>query len=158
MKEYYIPTNGDIFSIKVDSTSFALGQVIYTGIVGLNIIHDYQFNSLPQLEILANMPIALIGYSTYEFIKDGRWKAVGNMPIPDNIEYPKYICETYVNGEYKKMVYGYDHSVLREANEQDDQILSHHTSYSPIVIEEAIKAKFGVLPWKDYYEHLLYKI
>jgi hypothetical protein len=157
MKKYFIPQTGDIFSIKIDSSRYAFGQVVFADIVGLNIIFDIISDQCPLLEEVIKTPIILIGYTTYNFIANGEWRIVGNANIPTNLHYPKHIAETYINGELKTMLYSHDHKQLGEASEIEKRLLKNHKSYSPKVIEEAIKAWFGLLPWQVYYDELLYR-
>lgn len=157
MGKLYRPKTGDVFSIKIDSTKYSFGQVIYADIEGLVIIYDIIVDKFPLISEIIRAPVIFMAYTTFVFVETGRWEIIGKDEIPTGILYPDYKAEAYVNGTLKTMVYGYNHILLREADESDKNRLRTHKSITPIIIENAIKAKYGLVPWEDYYEDLLYR-
>lgn len=46
---------------------------------------------------------------------------------------------------------------IREATEKDVEKLSYLESISPVIVEDAVKYKFGNGEWYPYLENLIYK-
>ena len=156
-KKIFVPEKGDVFAIKLDSTQYAFGQVVHPALVGLNIIFDIKSDHNPQMNEITNLPILFIAETSYVLIEKKQWVIIGNAELPEGLKYPEYISNSRKDGVLVPMVYGFDHGLIRTASDRDIQALQNHKSYTPNVIDDAVKARFGYLPWKEYYENLYYK-
>lgn len=141
---------GDIFTIRVDEKQYCFGQVIGNETL---IIFDIVSENDPELDVISRSPIAFLAHIVDVKIEDGQWKVIGNTNIPNAIVFPEYKVETPSG----VMVMNYKGEIIRPANELEITTLSSRKSYSPAVLEGAVKSKFVGLPWKPYYNELVYK-
>ncbi len=116
------------------------------------IIFDITSDKHPSLEKIINKPIIFFIHTVDTEIEDGIWSVIGNTNIPKNITFPKYITETLEGFE----VLSHKGKVLGIANKNQISSLKHLTSYSPKVLEDAVKARYGDGEWYSELDKLLY--
>ncbi|WP_018130073.1 Imm26 family immunity protein [Effusibacillus pohliae] len=141
---------GDIFAIPVDEKRYSYGQIVSDNWYA---IFDILAEKHPPLDQITNRPIVFLVESVDVKIEDGDWEIIGNFSIPKDIRFPEFLVET-LDGY---MVIDYKGRTLRPASEYEIKNLSSKKSYSPVVIEDAVKAKFAFTEWYPYLDNLLYK-
>ncbi|MFI8685751.1 Imm26 family immunity protein [Rossellomorea sp. NPDC077527] len=145
---------GDIFSIKIDENRFCYGQVHSKGeFCDFIIIFDLISNEHPPVKTLPNKPVIFLVSTVLTRIEDGLWEVLGNQSIPE-IYFPKYKEET----DEGYQLIDYLGSVIDEHPRKTElDALKELNSWSPISIENALRAKFIELEWDSYYDDLIYE-
>lgn len=105
------------------------------------------------MEEIINKPILFFIQTVDTEIEDGNWIVIGNANIPNNIIFPKYITETLEGYE----VLSHEGKVIGVADENQISTLKYLTSYSPRVLEDAVKARYGNGKWYLALDDLVYK-
>jgi hypothetical protein len=143
---------GDIFSIPIDDKSYGYGQI-----VDLNWYAIFDITGTEQHPPLAEItaaPIIFLAASVDVRIEDGEWKIIGHSSIPKNIHFPEFVIGT-LGGQ--PMVTDHLGKIVRPVSQDEIRYLTGIKSYSPSVIEDAVKAKFGFAEWFPYLDNLTYK-
>ena len=145
---------GDLFTIPVNKELMTIGQVVYKGTTSdVCIIYDCVYKQGESISDLTNSPILFIVNTVGTKLEDSEWKVVGNNKIPEALILPIYIAET-LDGF---VVLDAGGKIIRLATENDVKCLSTLTSVSPVILEDAVKAKFGNEEWYPYLDNLLYR-
>jgi hypothetical protein len=146
---------GDVFSITVDNKKKAFGQVVHQGSTSdCIIIFDITDTEIPSLQMITESPIVFLAYTIDNKLEDGDWEIIGNYNIPNDLSFPNNIIETLEGS----IVIDINRNVLRKATKDDIANLKPPKSYSPAVIEHAVKAKFGDEEWYPYLDNLIYNL
>lgn len=146
---------GDIFAIRINAKMYSYGQVVTQGETDDSmIVYDITSEKHPTLEEIISRPIIFFINTMDMYIENGNWAIIGNAKVPKDLKFPKYIVET-LSG-YK--VVSHTDEILGKANESQIRDLKFFTSYSPIVLEDAVKAKYGNGEWYAELDNLVYKL
>ncbi|MFC4766471.1 Imm26 family immunity protein [Effusibacillus consociatus] len=149
-KKKIIARTGDIFSIRIDEKRYSYGQIVADNWYA---IFDIVAEKNPPLDQITNRSIVFLVESVDVKIEDGLWQIIGNYSIPKHIHFPKFLVETLEG----YMVIDHNGKILGPASEYEIKNLAGKKSYSPAVIEDAVKAKFGSEEWYSYLDNLVYK-
>lgn len=145
---------GDVFAIKVDENLFSYGQVVYTnGTTGYIVIYDVTAEKHPDIQEIVNKPIVFFANTILIHIISGKWELIGNAELPKCITFSRYIVRTLDGYRVKS----HEGKTLGPATENDIKELKHQKTYSPAIIEDAVKAKFGDAEWYPTLDELVYK-
>ena len=144
---------GDLFTIPVNNELMTIGQVVYKGSTSdVYTIYDYVYKQGESINDVTNSSILFIVNTVDTKLEDSEWKVVGNKKIPEALILPTYIAETL----YGFVVLDAGGKIIRHATENDVKCLSTLRSVSPVILEDAVKAKFGNEEWYPYLDNLLY--
>jgi hypothetical protein len=146
---------GDLLAIPVAGDQVAVAQVIepLKGNV-LVAVHPDLFDAerVKQAESLALDEPVLLAETMDLRIKDGTWPVVGHREVPAGITAPTFKVWVEPPGEFRaEDVHG---TVGEPLSPGDAERLRLHTSYSPALIEHAIRAYHGHGPWLDAFDEL----
>lgn len=151
------PKNGDVFAVKLDDKTYGYGQLVEGSMLGCYIFYDIIAEEHPPIEQIAGSSIILLTFTVDQRIVVGDWKVIGNAPIPENVTIPEFKMDYFENGSLICMVMRFDGTILRPANKEEKRFLRTMKSYTPNLIEDVLKAKFGLTSWDSCYDELLYK-
>ncbi|MCF6137761.1 Imm26 family immunity protein [Pseudalkalibacillus berkeleyi] len=145
---------GDLFTIPVSQELMCVGQVALKGCTSdVYIIFDYIYKQGDSISKFSNHPILLMVNTVNIKLEDGEWEIIGNAELPKTLTLPNYLTETI--GGYAVMDSG--GRIIRKATETDIKNLSTLKSVAPIIVEDAVQAKFGKAEWYPYLNNLLYR-
>lgn len=149
---------GDVFAIPIDNERYSYGQIIAKGYGSdCYVIFDIVANEHPLLEQIPNNKVVFLTFTLHQKIAEGEWALLGNAPVNGDVRIPEFKVDVIENGVVRCMVSRYDGEILRYATEHDVKSLSTMQSYTPNVLESAVKAKYGIIPWRPYFDELIYK-
>jgi hypothetical protein len=149
---------GDIVSIPISDDKYCYGQFFDGDIMsGCYLIFDGLYEKPPLLEEIVRNRILLLAFTNGLAIAENVWRIIGNTHIPDNIQIPKFKVGFMENGITRTMVTDFKGNFLSVATENEINKLKNMTSCTPGLVEDAIKAQYGILPWNDGYNWLLYE-
>ncbi|MCR8847776.1 immunity 26/phosphotriesterase HocA family protein [Rossellomorea sp. SC111] len=147
---------GDIFTMKIhpENNLYAYGQVISLGdlsdcLIAYDLINSSSVH--PSLGSITSAQILFVIQTVTSRIEDGLWEIIGNENIPTNFVYPQYRME--VEDGYELV--NYRGELLRELDEESAEGYKDFESWSPVSLENALKAKY-VTDWDPYYDELIY--
>jgi hypothetical protein len=149
--------NGDILSISVANGKIALAQVVeklrgnVLLVVFSELLNADESCDVASLEL--GEPIFLVETMDLR-IKDGAWPIVGNRDIPKYVPMPTYKVWVEPPGEYRIQDIHGDLGVsisLEQASRMKFQ-----KSFSPAVIEAAIRGFHGLSPWRETFDELTF--
>ncbi len=146
-----IPKVGDVFLIPLDDASAAGGHVVaireneelYVAIMGHLLRRDEQNSEVA----IAGEPI-LLTLSFDAKLSNGDWPIIGNLAN---------FVHRYPHPAFKIKHLGIisiesrDRSVRRPATKDELDILQNRSVASPMIIEDAIRAYFGLGEWVESY-------
>jgi Immunity protein 26 len=149
------PKVGDVFLIPLDELNAVGGQVIsireeeelYLAVFG----HKLRLDESDPEAAISGAPV-LLALSFDAKFWHGSWPIIGNR---------SRLIEQYPQPSYKVKHAGImsiesrDKQVLRAASPDELEILRYRSVASPAIIEEAIKAHFGIGEWDDENDELL---
>lgn len=142
---------GDVFRIEIKEELYCFGQIISKGTLSDTIIiFDKIGSSNLDLNDIINNKIIFYVNTVDEFITNGRWVLIGKTFLPDNLNYKEYITDS-------NKVLSQEGIVIRTASTNDVKVLKSYKSFSPIVVEDAVKAKYGIEDWYPALDDLVYK-
>ena len=151
------PKNGDVFEIQISEGMLAYGQLVEGNVLGCYIFYDVISEEHLSLQQIANSPILMLTFTVDQKIVSGERKIIGNATVPETVCIPEFRVDYMENGSLTCKVMKYDGTILRETNEDEKKKLSTMKSYTPNIIENVIKAKFGYIPWDNSYDQLIYR-
>jgi len=82
-------------------------------------------------------------------IRNGRWPTIKQLTIP-NVPFPSFKIKI----ENKFYVETWDRQHMREATPEECTILQFRSDHGPIILENALKAYFGLEPWEPVFDTL----
>ncbi|MCM3625753.1 immunity 26/phosphotriesterase HocA family protein [Paenibacillus glycanilyticus] len=145
---------GDIFAIKLDHARYSYGQVVAEGSISdCMVVFDLVTKEHPAANYITSNPIIFIIQTVNSRIEDGHWEVIGNDTIP-TINFPLYKADT----ENGYNLVNYKGEVINEyPSSSEIKEIKDFESWSPVCLEEAVKAKFVTGEWDSYYDDLIYK-
>lgn len=147
-----IPTVGDVFLVPLDEISAAGGHVIaireneelYVAILDRRLRRS---ESDPEVAIAGNPVLLTLSFDGK--LSNGEWPIIGN--LAEAIErYPHPAFKIKHAGTMS--IESRDKNVRRPATVDELEVLQNRSVASPMIIEDAIKAHFGLGEWNDSYD------
>jgi hypothetical protein len=140
---------GLLFSIPLSEGMFGFGQlIVWQEPIFYMIAYDLRSESLGIADEQELRPI-LMGNFFDVLIRNGRWQPIRQLPVP-KVVFP---CFKIKIGD-RFYVESWDRERKREATPDDLDVLKPRTDYGPIILENALKAHFGLVPWEIMFEPL----
>jgi len=136
---------GLVFSLPLLSGEFGFGQLIARqDPIFYMVAYDVRSESptIDEERLRLARPV-LMGNFFDVLIRKGRWEAVRRSPVPA-VPFP---CSVIQIGS-KFYVESWDRERRREATPLDIAVLRPRANHGPIILENALKAYFGLDPWK----------
>jgi hypothetical protein len=161
MKNIKATSVGDIFKIPIDANRFGFGQIVARKLgpnPDLVIVFDYADSGSvlcgpEELQKIVEKPILFIANSFDTLIKNGSWKVVGN--LKPNIERIPLPCYKVGSGHIGRIVVeSYDGTKRRIATREEIAYLDNRNSVAPIRLENALKARHGLIPWMQGFDKI----
>ncbi|MGY5048785.1 hypothetical protein ACWDE0_24695 [Streptomyces sp. 900105755] len=149
--------NGDVFSIPVTDEKKSIAQVVeklrgnvllavFSELLDVDDSRDVESFELGQ-------PIFLLETMDLR-IKDGIWSALGNREVSRNIVPPKYKVWVEPPGEYRIQDIRGNVGVAISAQRASEMKLQK--SFSPAVVEAALRGFHGFGPWRPAFDELTF--
>jgi hypothetical protein len=135
---------GLVFAIPLAEKTFGFGQLVaWQQPIFYMIGYDIR-SELPAIdehEIRQASPV-LMGNFFDLLIRNERWIAIKKLKVA-NVPFPCFKIK--IGGKF--YIESWDQQQMREATSQECAILQFRTNHSAIVLEDALKAYFGLQPW-----------
>ncbi|WP_327171489.1 immunity 26/phosphotriesterase HocA family protein [Streptomyces sp. NBC_01336] len=147
--------NGDILSVPVNGQEIALAQVIEKlgGNVLLAVFSDLlnveESRDIESIEL--DTPIFLVETMDIR-IKDGAWPVVGNRQLVGGIPDLEYKVWVEPPGEYR--IQDVRGNVGVSISSERASKMKLHKSFSPAVVESALRGFHGYGPWNQAFDDL----
>ena len=146
---------GDVLSISVTDDKNALAQVVekLRGNVLLAVFSDLldAADAYDVQSLAFDDPIFLVETMDLR-IKDGVWKIVGHREVSARIPIPEYKVWVEPPGEYRiQDVHGNVGVPLPPERAREMRL---HKSFSPAVVETALRGFHGMGPWRPAFDEL----
>jgi len=151
---------GDIICIPVDDVTNVYAQFIVGDMyMGFYVLYDLVSEQTPLLSEITQQKKLFEFFTQGNLIKQGLWKKSGNVSVPIDIRVPEFKVELYdaENQVCRWAVMDYKGDILRMASKAEEKNLKTMHSYTPSLINKAIKAKYGISKWEPIYDGLLYR-
>ena len=147
---------GDVFSIEVDGSRRAYGQVVLKSHASFPLyvcIFRPSFDKLtaPDIDAICEAEIALVGGTTDARLYHGMWTIVGNRtPNLERVPRPYFT----VGSGGRQVLEDFDGRILREATPQEVTLYGNRWTRAPIAFENAIQALNGAGEWRADFDRL----
>ncbi|MEP1422293.1 MAG: Imm26 family immunity protein [Erythrobacter sp.] len=141
---------GDVFLVPLDDKSWALGQIIsdYEGELYVAIFSEKQETQKVDPDSVIGQKPTFLALTLDAKLFHGDWPILGNMQ--DNLaDFPQPNFKVRQSGVVH--IESRDRSVSRQATPAEAEILGYRSVSSPAVIENAVKAHFGIGDWTTHY-------
>lgn len=141
---------GAIIAIPLGDGRWALAQVYRPGISFFLLVFDQTIDRLEEPPVLAARPILGSWTNDAEIYREN-WKLLTHLPVAAGV---------FVEPEYSVLVRGkpvvesFDGKTFRPSVSGDES-LTARKSRSPLLVEDATKAFFGLKDWSPHYEGML---
>lgn len=141
---------GATIAIPLGDGRWALSQVYRPGISFFLLVFDQVIDRLEEPPVLASRPI-LGSWTNDAELHRGNWTLLTHLAVATGI---------FVEPEYSVLVEGrpfvesFDGKTFRPSLPGDES-LPHRKSRSPLLVEDATKAFFGLKDWAPYYDDML---
>lgn len=140
---------GLIFCIPLSEKFFGFGQlIVWRKPIYYMVAYDLK-SELPTIDEVQELRPVLVGNFFDVLIRNGRWHALRKSPVP-KVLFP---CFKIKIGD-RFYVESWDQLRRREATADDLAVLQFRTNYGPIILENALKAHFGIIPWEMSFDPL----
>lgn len=141
--------DGLIFSIPLAENTFGFGQLVaWQEPIYYMVAYDLKSGS-PTIEGTQELRPILMGNFFDVLIRNGRWQPIRSSSAP-KVVFP---CFKIKIGD-RFYVESWDRQRKREATQDDLTVLQFRTNYGPIILENALKAHFGIIPWERIFDPL----
>ncbi len=146
---------GDVFAVPLDGSLYGYGLLFAKGrtsdcILALQLVSE---GLITDLNAVLGKPFAFLIHTVDVEIVRGRWQIIGNVAPPQGIRLPEYKTETLEGFK----ILSYKGEVVRDATSDEIERLDYLRSYSPRMLERALKAIHGLVPWEEWMDRILYK-
>lgn len=141
---------GAVLAIPLGDGRWVMSQVYRPGISFFLLIFGEAADSLSDLSAITARPV-LGSWTNDAEVYRGSWKLLAHLPVPAGIfTEPEYAV--LVEGE--PMVESFDGKSWRPREAGDEALLNRSTR-SPLLVEGAARAFFGLEDWLSTYERML---
>jgi hypothetical protein len=143
--------SGLVFAIPLAEKTFGFGQLIaWQRPIFYMAGYDMNADSPdPNGQDITRAAPALLGNFFDILIRSGRWLPIGKMETP-KVPFPCFKIRT----EDSFRVESWDRQQMREATSDECSALQFRSNHSAIVLENALKAHFGLSPWEPRFDSL----
>lgn len=116
------------------------------------VIYDLISREHPPVNTIISKPVILLIQTVNSRLENGFWKIVAYGEIPE-LNLPMYKVET----EEGYMLANYKGQIIDDSPDQVQvKDLKELESWSPVSLENAVRAKFITGEWEEYYNDLIY--
>lgn len=147
---------GDIVCIPIDDERVGYAQIVaaepYTYYFAA-FERAYPRSNPPDIDDLVTDRVALLGIIMTTRIKSGDWPIVGNATVTDKVIFPAY--KEAAGSPHCINVVDYTCRRSRRATDAEAERLPYRATCSPMVLQHAMQAKHGVVPWEEFYDQIL---
>jgi len=143
---------GDVVSVPISEKETAFIQVLVKRSILYVAAFSKLYTSPPDLDEVTRDKFILSGWTMDAKIYHGKWKIIGNSP-PRDWEMLKK--EYTVGFEGETWVQSFDGELERVATKGDIERLFPKSSYSPAMLEDAIRAFHRIEPWCSDFDDLV---
>jgi hypothetical protein len=144
--------SGLIFAIPLDRQRFGFGQLVYKQFPIWYMVAFDKSAPGPSLDNpveIVNSEVIFGGNFFDVLIRNGRWPIVGTAGTPP-VRLPEY--KLLVDGVMR--VASWDRSELHDATYDEVKRLTFRANYAPMILENALRAHFGMGTWKPVYSEI----
>lgn len=142
-------SKGTLVAIPVSNGKFTLSQVYYPGITFYIVVYDGLWE-LKELPYAPRTKTILASWTNDAEIYRGRWIVVGEASFEASVPEPEY--KVLVGGE--EMVESFD-GKFRRSQRSPDRLLQNRKSRSPLLLEDAVRAFYGLGEPPPSYDDML---
>lgn len=148
-------TEGDVFELTVPDGRFGYGVIIKRGVLksgGTPYIAMFRSLHLrrPNLFEFADEEVVLAGWTTDALVYHGRWTVIAHdLPLP-RVPFPNFLVE--MNGKF--YVTDVEGRPIREADDDERELLDYQFSRSACWFQDAFEALHGFRQWDASYDKL----
>ena len=146
-----VPKVGDVFLIPLDDKSAAGGHVVairekeelYLAIMG-NRLRREEVD--PEVAITGEPVLLTLSFDAK--LSNGDWLIIGNLTdVVDRYPHPAF----KIKHAGTMSIESRDKSIIRPATDEELAILQNRSVASPMIVEDVIRAYFGLGPWNESY-------
>lgn len=147
---------GNVFQVPVDGARFGLGQVV--AMYGANAyffaLFEPVFDHGDEVDVdrVLRGPLAFLPLSLDAKFHAGHWRVVGSRPVAKVVPLPAF--KETVGDPGRVDVVDFSGKRRRPARGQEADFLPHRKIVAPVRLENALRARHGLEPWRDEYAAL----
>jgi hypothetical protein len=153
MKKIKVKT-GDVFLIPIDDTRWVIGQLVDSRNGELYVAifpAAYHRQNIDPRMILDQHPLFL-ALTLDALIYHGNWPVIGN--IKENLyKFPEPAFK--VGGDDTMLLISRNQKIERRATKRELEVLKYRSMVTPMVLQNAVQAHFGLEEWNAHYDEFL---
>lgn len=146
-----IIARGSVLAIPLKKNDWALGYVISPGTnfyIGFSVD---RFREPLNADDIIGKDLKIFSWTNDAEVFRGNWKNLGISEPRDDIKLPEY--KVFVNGV--EMIESFDGENLRIPDKITDSMLAFRKVRSPLLVQDAVQAVFGLGDWKPGFQDML---
>lgn len=146
-----IIVRGSVLAIPLEGDDWALGSVISPGTnfyIGFSI---ERFREPLNADDIIGKDLKIFSWTNDAEVFRGNWKNLGISAPREDIDLPEY--RVFVDGV--EMIESFDGEYLRRPNVATDSRLTFRKVRSPLLVQDAVQAVFGLGDWKPGFQDML---
>ncbi|MET9224794.1 Imm26 family immunity protein [Lentzea sp. NPDC003310] len=143
-----------MFTVPIDGESFVLGRVVR--VLGGNVLIAVYAESLKSvreidLDVLDRAAPIFLAVTMDLRLIDGQWSLVGEWSPEIELRLPRYKVQAGDGAFYEQHL---DGSMGRSLTAAEAERLPNYSSYSPALVEMAVRAHFGHETWRPVFDEI----
>ena len=139
---------GDLLAIPLGEGRFAIGQILLPGV---NFYLAVDPTTRDTLAVPDEFNARLFAWTNDAEVYRGNWrKLAGRLPVSTDFPRPDFKVEI----DAKLMVESFEGQLLRELVAGQDDDLNYRTSFSPLLVQDAVQAFNGYGPWLSSFDKM----
>jgi hypothetical protein len=148
---------GDVFTLPIDDSRIGVGQIVGKyGAEGYYYIAIFDFiaslRGSVDIDDAVSKRVLFLALSLDAKLWAGHWELVGNRRVADQMPLPAF--KEVVGTPDRVDVVDFSGERRRRASPLEAEVLSNRKVVAPVILEKALRAKFGVEPWLEIYTDL----
>jgi len=147
---------GDVFSVPIDDSRVGVGQVVaaYGKSAEYFAIFDAVAPDPASIDIdqALRARVIFLALSNDAKLYARHWIVVGNRPVAEDMPLPAWREVFSIEGRVD--VVDYSGTRRRSAHESEAELLADRKFVAPMLLEDALRAKHGLEPWREYYSDM----
>lgn len=157
MKKKIKSSVGDVFAVPIDTSRFAVGQVVATYkdeahyFAAFDAVAPSPRSIDLERDLERDLLFLILSFDAKLYVGD--WEIVGRCPVSASIPFPAYKEMSGTSGRMEVVDYTGERRRLARSGEEDG--LPYRDFIAPIRLEKALRSKFGLEPWLDAYSEMV---
>ena len=146
---------GDVFLVPLDEIRVGVGQIVakYLSAYYLATFERVFERDATDVDEALRSPVVFLALSLDAKLALGHWPILANVQVSEHIPLPAF-KEAFGSPDRIDVV-DFSGTLRRSATDAEASAVRNRTVIAPVVLEKAMRARLGLEPWLEHYDHLV---